>query len=104
MGKHTGKPKRTLEPRELLRIKPYLERKKYKLFTTFVNANLISQKERNVTFEISIGNYGGMHDQLGENELSSTLEYDTVYDGAGQDFIQWKVRDFLAFLYYFNNL
>ena len=92
LGKHRGKAKRNLEPRELLRIKPYLERKKYKLFTTFVNANLISQKERGVRFEVTIGKYGSTSDQLDESELSNTLEYDSVYDGVGQHFIQWEVR------------
>ena len=92
LGKHRGKAKRNLEPRELLRIKPYLERKKYKLFTTFVNANLISQKERGVRFEVTIGKYGSTSDLLDESELSSTLEYDPVYDGIGQHFIEWEVR------------
>lgn len=40
---------------EVLRIEPYLRRNKYKLHAAFLDATMISEIEKPVEFEISIG-------------------------------------------------
>ena len=42
---------------ELVRVEPMLHRKKYKLHAAFLDATMISETDKPIEFEVSIGTY-----------------------------------------------
>ncbi len=77
--KHTG----------VLKIEPLMHRKKYKLHAAFLNATMISQFDKPVEFEISIGNYGNKFDQNETPSSSSTPPCNPIFDGCSYYYLPW---------------
>lgn len=89
LGNHVKSAKRFLQGQDLLMIKSYLERRKYKLFATFLNASLIPQSEGDIKFEISIGNYGTSFDETVEVLQSTSRSETPVPDGVEYSYVSW---------------
>ena len=66
-----------------------MNRNKYKLHAAFFDATMLSEIEKPIEFELSIGNYGN---KLEENLLpssSTTPECNPVFDGCAYYFLPW---------------
>ena len=61
IGELPIEPTTNLKHTEILKIEPLMHRKKYKLHAAFFNATMISQIDKPIEFEISIGNINIMH-------------------------------------------
>jgi hypothetical protein len=66
---------------DLLKIQKYLRRRKFRLHTVFMNANMIMSVDAPVEFEVSIGNYGNMLDPNVQPSCSTTQPTNAVFDG-----------------------
>lgn len=74
---------------EVLRIEPFLHRKKYKLHAAFLDATMVSQIDKPVEFEVSIGNYGNKLDENVPPSSSTTSPCNPVFDGCSYYFLPW---------------
>ena len=74
---------------EVLRIEPFLHRKKYKLHAAFFDAIMIYEKEKPVEFEVSIGNYGNKLDENLPPSSSTTPPSNAIFDGCSYYFLPW---------------
>jgi len=66
-----------------------MNRNKYKLHAAFFDATMLSEIEKPIEFELSIGNYGN---KLEENLLpssSTTPECNAIFDGCAYYFLPW---------------
>ena len=52
-GNHAEKPVHEIMSQELVRVMTYMRRRKYKLFASFLSANMISESDGPVEFEVS---------------------------------------------------
>jgi len=89
-GDHTEKPVQDIMAQELVRVQTYMRRRKYKLFASFLSANMISESDGPVEFEVSIGNYGNKLDPATEPQSSSTPPTNPVFDGCAYYFLPWQ--------------
>ena len=90
LGTHTEKPVQDIMAQELVRVQTYMRRRKYKLFTSFLSANMITEFDGMVEFEVSIGNYGNLLDTLTDPQSSSTPPTNPVFDGNSYYFLPWQ--------------
>ncbi|XP_047127416.1 myoferlin isoform X1 [Hydra vulgaris] len=89
-GEHADKPVQDIMAQELIRVMPYLRRRKYKLFASFMSANMISESDGPIEFEVSIGNYGNKLDSSVAPQSSSTPPVNPVFDGAAYYYLPWN--------------
>ena len=89
-GDHAKKPVQDIMAQELVRVQTYMRRRKYKLFASFMSANMLSESDGLVEFEVSIGNYGNKLDSHTEPQSSSTPPTNPVYDGNSYYFLPWQ--------------
>ena len=89
-GDHAKKPLQNILPQELVRVQTYKRRCTYKLFASFMSANMLSKSDRLVEFEVSIGNYGNKLDPHTAPQSSSTPPTNPVYDGNSYYFLPWQ--------------
>ena len=90
LGTHTAKPAENIMAQELVRVQPFMRRRKYKLFASFLSANMISESDGMVEFEVSIGNYGNKLDTETDPQSSSTPPTRPVFDGSSFYFLPWQ--------------
>jgi myoferlin len=74
---------------EILRIEPFLHTKKFKLHAAFFDATMISDVEKPIEFEVSIGNYGNKLDENVTPSSSTTAPCNPVFDGCSYYFLPW---------------
>lgn len=55
VGEFPTEPIADIKSAEIARVEPYLHRKKYKLHAAFLDATMISEIEKPIEFEVSIG-------------------------------------------------
>ena len=89
-GNHAEKPVHDIMAQELVRVQTYLRRRKYKLFASFMSANLISESDGPIEFEVSIGNYGNKLDSSCDPQASSTPPTNPVFDGSDYYYLPWQ--------------
>lgn len=89
-GDHAKKPVQDIMAQELVRVQTYMRRRKYKLFASFMSANMLCESDGLVEFEVSIGNYGNKLDSHTEPQSSSTPPTNPVYDGNSYYFLPWQ--------------
>lgn len=89
-GDLAEKPVQDVMAQELVRVQTYLRRRKYKLFASFVGANMISESDGAVEFEVSIGNYGNKLDDSVDPQSSSTPPTNPVFDGNSFYYLPWN--------------
>ncbi|XP_057307144.1 myoferlin-like [Hydractinia symbiolongicarpus] len=89
-GNHAEKPVHDIMAQELLRVQTYMRRRKYKLFASFLSANMIAESDGPVEFEVSIGNYGNKLDSTVTPQSSSTPPTNPVFDGANYYYLPWN--------------
>lgn len=89
-GNHAEKPAHEIMSQELVRVMPYMRRRKYKMFASFLSANMISESDGPVEFEVSIGNYGNKLDSSVEPQSSSTPPTNPVFDGNQYYYLPWN--------------
>ena len=90
LGSDTAKPVQDIMSQELLRVQTFMRRRKYKLFASFLNANMISESDGMVEFEVSIGNYGNKLDPYTDPQSSNTPPTRPVFDGCSYYFLPWQ--------------
>ena len=74
---------------EVLRLESVLRRKKFKLHAVFYEATMISEIDKPIQFEISIGNYGNKLDPNIPPSSSTTPACNPIFDGCSYYFIPW---------------
>lgn len=74
---------------EVLRIEPFLHRKKYKLHAAFFDAIMVHEIEKPIEFEVSIGNYGNKLDENLPPSSSTTPPSNAIFDGCYYYFLPW---------------
>lgn len=74
---------------DILRVEPFLHKKKFKLHVAFLDAIMIHEIEKPVEFEVSIGNYGNKLDENLTPSSSTTPPANAVFDGCSYYFIPW---------------
>lgn len=89
LGESPAEPISDIKLNEVLRIDPFLHRKKYKLHAAFFDATMISEIERSIEFEVSIGNYGNKLDENVPPSSSTTPPCNAVFDGSSYYFLPW---------------
>ena len=89
LGESPMEPLGEIKNSEILRVEPFLHRKKYKLHAAFFEATMISEIEKPIEFEISIGNYGNKLDENVPPSSSTTPQCNAVFDGAAYYFLPW---------------
>lgn len=78
-----------LQSHEIIRVQPYLRRRKFKLFACFLEATMIASTDGPLEFEVSIGNYGNKLDQSVPPSSSTTPPTNAVYDGCYYYYLPW---------------
>ena len=66
-----------------------MHRQKYKLYSTFLNASMISAVDAPIEFEVSIGNYGNRLDDLLAPCVCTTPPTRAVFDGCHYYYLPW---------------
>ena len=89
-GDLSEKPVHEIMAQELVRVQTFLRRRKYKLFGSFVGANMICESDGAVEFEVSIGNYGNKLDNTVDPQSSSTPPTNPVFDGNSYYYLPWN--------------
>ncbi len=75
---------------ESLKVGSLLNKKKFKLHAAFFNANLISEIENPIEFEVSVGNYGNKLDENLLPSCSTTSLASPIFDGCSYYFLPWN--------------
>ncbi|KAA3681768.1 myoferlin [Paragonimus westermani] len=79
-----------LEPDVVARTQKSLRRRKYRLYTAFLSASMISEeKDSPVEFEVSIGNHGNKLDESVTPCASTTPPTYPVYNGQEYSYLPW---------------
>ncbi|TGZ59552.1 hypothetical protein CRM22_009033 [Opisthorchis felineus] len=79
-----------LESDTIARIQKSLRRRKYRLYTAFLSATMISEETGSpVEFEVSIGNHGNKLDESITPCASTTPPTNPVYDGQAYYYLPW---------------
>jgi len=89
-GDHADTKCQDILAQELIRVQTYLRRRKFKLFASFMSANMICETDGPIEFEVSIGNYGNKLDNSCEPQSSSTPPYNAVFDGNAYYYLPWN--------------
>lgn len=89
LGPSSKEPAEDLQSHEIIRVQPYLRRRKFKLFACFLEATMVSSTDGPVEFEVSIGNYGNKLDQSVPPSSSTTPPTNAVYDGCYYYYLPW---------------
>ncbi|XP_068709292.1 myoferlin-like isoform X2 [Montipora foliosa] len=89
LGPSSKEPSEDLQSHEIIRVQPYLRRRKFKLFACFLEATMVSSTDGPVEFEVSIGNYGNKLDQSVPPSSSTTPPTNAVYDGCYYYYLPW---------------
>ncbi|XP_063717418.1 myoferlin-like isoform X4 [Symsagittifera roscoffensis] len=75
---------------DLFRLHPFVRRRRYTLFASFMEATMLCEDDDPVEFEISIGNYGNKLDESVPPQPSTTQPTNPVYDGESYYFLPWQ--------------
>ncbi|KAF5404171.1 hypothetical protein PHET_02557 [Paragonimus heterotremus] len=79
-----------LEPDVVARTQKSLRRRKYRLYTAFLSASMISEeKDSPIEFEVSIGNHGNKLDESVTPCASTTPPTYPVYNGQEYSYLPW---------------
>ncbi|CAF0722705.1 unnamed protein product [Brachionus calyciflorus] len=89
VGELPKEPINDLKNTEIVRVEPFLHRKKYKLHAAFLDAIMIYEIEKPIEFEVSIGNYGNKLDENLPPSSSTTPPSNAVFDGCSYYFLPW---------------
>jgi hypothetical protein len=89
LGEVPVEPVTDLKHSEVLRVEPFLHRKRYKLHAVFYEATMIANVEKPIEFEVSIGNYGNKLDENVSPSSSTTPPCNAVFDGNSYYFLPW---------------
>ncbi|XP_071507429.1 myoferlin-like [Diadema antillarum] len=79
----------SLSNAEMQRLDKFRRRRKYHLYAAFINATMISETDRPVEFEVSIGNFGNKFDERVTPQPSTTQPSNAVFDGNHYYFLPW---------------
>ncbi|EDO36866.1 predicted protein, partial [Nematostella vectensis] len=90
LGENAMSPSEDLDDEDIIRIQPFLRRRKFKLFACFLEATMVACPDSSVQFEVSIGNYGNRLDTSVEPSSSSTAACNPVFDGSFYYFLPWS--------------
>ncbi|XP_063694280.1 myoferlin-like isoform X6 [Bolinopsis microptera] len=96
LGSNMGEPdpalknKSNIPQNESDDVMSSLRRHKYHLFTSFDTGNMIREKDSQVEFEVSIGDYGNSLSMNGSTHPSTTQPCNAVYDGTHYYFMPWS--------------
>ena len=71
-------------------LQPFVRRRRYTLFASFMEATMLCEDDDPVEFEISIGNYGNKLDESVPPQPSTTQPTNPVYDGESYYFLPWQ--------------
>lgn len=89
LGEIPTEPCIDLKNTEIVRVEPFLHRKKYKLHAAFLDAIMIHDIDKPIEFEVSIGNYGNKLDENVPPSSSTTPPSNPVFDGCSYYFLPW---------------
>lgn len=89
LGELPNEPIGDIKSAEIARVEPYLHRKKYKLHAAFLDATMISEIEKPIEFEVSIGVFGNKLDENVPPSSSTTPPCNAVFDGCSYYFLPW---------------
>ncbi len=89
LGELPAEPITDLKHSEVLKVEPFLHRKKYKLHAAFYEATMISEIDKPIEFEVSIGNYGNKLDENVPPSSSTTPPCNAIFDGTAYYFLPW---------------
>lgn len=105
LGEVPNEPACDIKHSEVLRIEPFLHRKKYKLHAAFFDAIMIHEIDRPVEFEVSIGNYGNKLDENLTPSSSTTPPSNAIFDGCSYYFLPWgNVKPCLQVVSYWEDI
>ena len=90
LGEHPEQVLAEIPNEEVQRVGKYLRRRKYRLYCALLDANMVSESDDPVEFEISIGNYGNKLDDSVAPQPSTTQPTNAVYDGLKYYFLPWS--------------
>jgi dysferlin len=84
---------------EIRKLQPFQRRQRYVLFAVFMSASMLyADRSDQISFEISIGNYGYSGDKTVVAQSSTTQSACPKYDGRNYSYMPWGHRKPLVLL------
>ncbi|XP_043245484.1 myoferlin-like isoform X4 [Amphibalanus amphitrite] len=90
VGEYPNVASEPLDFEEGLKIDSYLRRRKYLVHCAFEDATMVSEVDKPVEFEVSMGNFGNKFEDSVMPSPSFTQPTNAVFDGCQYYFLPWK--------------